>query len=134
LIILTKTGREKDPIFSFRDAWDPVQALLSTRSARATISVDQARRTLKRQMVTPNSETLAKADRARIVLLKNQGYSLALGWELSQVTLYLIQSQNGVPTRCDPGEGFVQQNSSGFDADCVYRAVEAELGIDTDVR
>ena len=122
LIVLTRGGFPKQGFLGLSELISPVVALLSARSSRAPLIIDQTERLLRERAaahVTP-SINISKVE------LLDLYYPLPLGWRLSALSTILIQAQNGIPTRCED-TSVAYQNETTFDADCLAKAVREEL-------
>jgi hypothetical protein len=112
LIILTSEGFG-DPQTISGDYMVPIHALLNTRSARATIAIEEAKRTLDNK----KSVTLSEAK------LNGFGYPLPLGWRLSPITRLLIYGQNGIVASCQAG--VADREMAG--AECLKARIHRDL-------
>jgi hypothetical protein len=91
LIILTSNGFTEHGNL-LNDYLAPVQTLLSTRTARGAIAVQQAKLRFKQ----PGYENYS----VRTLELQGFGFPLPLGWRLSPITRLMILGQDGVSTKC----------------------------------
>jgi hypothetical protein len=132
LIVLTKGGFARQEFFGLSELISPVVALLSTRTSRAPLIIDQLERKLvidvlersRRYPDLPMEDPDLVVSKVR---LQDLYYPLPLGWRLSAVSSILIQAQNGMPDRCTAG-GIPQFGDTlVFDADCVVKDVKDEL-------
>jgi hypothetical protein len=120
LIVLTRGGFPKQDFFGLSELISPVLALLSARSSRAPLAIDQAERLFRERADSKPVTSISKVD------LLDLYYPLPLGWRLSALSTILIQAQNGIPARCRAA-GAADQKEMGFDADCLAKTVEKEL-------
>jgi hypothetical protein len=95
LLVLT-SGGFAEPAYVVTDYLAPFQSILSTRAARASMTIKQAGGVfLETAKAAGGSEDfLGTAE------LRGYGYPLPLGWRLSPITRLLILGQNGDPDRC----------------------------------
>jgi predicted chitinase len=118
--------------FSFGDVMEPLRALLSTRTSRAYVAIDRARRQFPPypvvedyafggQRLTVLAETLKKAR------LDNRFYQLPLGWSLSEDTRQIIEAQSGRYWECLPDDNFGQAQPGLAESDCVELLIYYEL-------
>jgi hypothetical protein len=91
LIILTSSGFTEHGNL-LNDYLAPVQTLLSTRTARGPIAVQQAKLRFKQRGYENHS--------VRTLELQGFGFPLPLGWRLSPITRLMILGQDGVSTTC----------------------------------
>lgn len=91
LIVLTSNGFTEHGNL-LNDYLAPVQTLLSTRTARGAIAVQQAKLRFKQ----PGYENYS----IRTLELQGFGFPLPLGWRLSPITRLMILGQDGVSTTC----------------------------------
>jgi hypothetical protein len=125
LIVLTRGDYPKQKFFGLNEALSPVQALLSTRTSRAYITIAEAARELN----GPQAQISAMM-RLRKINLLDMGYPPPLGWRLSAVTMLLIQAQNGMGSECKPGGADPQSKLNRFEAFCLLDVVARELQSD----
>jgi predicted chitinase len=118
--------------FSFGDVMEPLRALLSTRTSRAYVAIDRARRQFPPYPVVEDypfggkrlsvhAETLKKAR------LDNRFYQLPLGWSLSDDTRWIIEAQSGRYWECLPDGDFGQAQPGLAAGDCVELLIYYEL-------
>jgi hypothetical protein len=116
LIVLTSEEGGRDAFQRFQELWSPVQALLNTRSARASITIAEAEREL-------NDFQGGTEPRVQKVHLRSLEYPPPLGWRLSVVTSLLIRAQAGNADACEGG----LPAHLRFDADCLLAGIRREL-------
>ena len=124
LIVLTRGDYPTQKFFGLNEAISPVLALLSTRTSRAYITIAEAERALNG---TGNEMTQPQATRLRRINLLDMAYPPPLGWQLSPITMLLIQAQNGIGAGCKPGAPVPTAKSNYFDADCEFEEMAREL-------
>src|SRR5262249_14215443 len=112
--------------YGLNEALSPVQALLSTRTSRAYITIAEAARELNGSQPTAAARALAMM-RLRKINLQDMGYPPPLGWRLSAVTMLLIQAQNGIGSECKPPSDDPQSKPARFEAFCLLDVVAREL-------
>jgi hypothetical protein len=123
LIVLTSRGFVYTAAFE-GDYLAPFQTLLSTRSARGEIAIEQAELRFPKKA----GETKAASLDPSIIKFELQGfgYPLPLGWRLSPITRLSILGQNGDPRRC-PAAG-KQPDDTAAKYDCstvpIYREMQ----------
>lgn len=95
LIILTSGEFAPSGVWGTGEVLGPIQTMLKTREARASIEIDRAKAEL---------QSMA-SDRVRYrtvkVKLSGEEYPLPLGWRLSTTTKYLIDYQGGSRAKCN---------------------------------
>jgi hypothetical protein len=111
LIILTSNGFTEHSNL-LNDYLAPIETLLSTRTARGAIAVQQAKLRFKQPDYGNHS--------VRSLELQGFGFPLPLGWRLSPITRLMILGQDGVSTTC-------AGVSSG---DCLRQEIVDELAND----
>jgi len=129
LIVLTH-GEGATPTFprlDFGEFLDPIRAFLSTRSARAPLTIAQAERELNARVQPEYSQLRIRPTRVRRVPLESMGVDLPLGWHLSHTAMLIINAQTGDPAKCQPKENYRQGAGGRFEADCVADLVVQEL-------
>jgi tetratricopeptide (TPR) repeat protein len=130
LIVLTTGTFSEQASFALGEAIDPVLALLNVRSARTHITIAAARSDLDAK----DRLSQVQPRRLRTVTLRSIGYSLPLGWRLSQFTQKLIELQHGNPDRCATlGTEYLDKPGAGswapgiYEADCLVGLIADEL-------
>jgi hypothetical protein len=122
LIVLTKGGFPRQEFYGLSELISPVIALLSARSSRAPLIIDQIERALRERTLMEAAPSI----NISTVNLQDLYYPLPLGWRLSLTSLIFIQAQNGMPDRCKADDAGLLA-SSAFGADCLVLAVKREL-------
>src|SRR6476620_202891 len=115
------------PRFDFGEFLDPIRAFLSTRSARAPLTIAQAERELDDKVQPEYTGFRVRPTRVRRVPLESLGVKLPLGWYLSHTAILMINTQTGDPTKCSPTLGYKQGEAKRFGADCVADLFFQEL-------
>jgi hypothetical protein len=126
LIVLTRGDYPKQKFYGLNEALSPVEALLSTRTSRAYITIAEAARELNGSQPTAAARTLAMM-RLRKITLEDMGYPPPLGWRLSAITMLLIQAQNGIGSECKPPGDDPKSKRVRFEAFCLLDVVAREL-------
>lgn len=129
LIVLTdgEGATSTFPRLDFGEFLDPIRAFLSTRGARAPLTIAQAERELNERVLPEYGQFGIHPAKVRRVPLESMGVKLPLGWHLSHTAMLVIDAQTGDPTKCSPTTSYRQGQPSRFDADCVADLVFHEL-------
>ena len=118
LIVLT-SGGFGDPSFVVTDYLAPFQSIISTRSARAAMTLKQARATFMREISNGRAE--GSGEFFGKVELQGFGYPLPLGWRLSPITRLLILGEN-------EGTGWCGEDSGNAgDKNCVRSKIYSDM-------
>ncbi|MBH5371519.1 hypothetical protein HZZ16_26025 [Bradyrhizobium sp. CNPSo 4016] len=104
--------------FMFGELMEPVRALLSTRTSRTYVALNQATSIDRRHdtEVPPSVQRFPTFGRTDITGLF---YSLPLGWTLSQKTEDIISLSSGRFWDCVPKDDFDQSRERQSNADCL---------------
>ncbi len=98
----------------------PIETLLSTRAARGQIAVEQAEKLFEAEATADGASQTQSFNKTE---LHGFGYSLPLGWRLSELTRLLILGQNGDRTACAAGaDGALQKSAS-----CLKASIYQEM-------
>jgi hypothetical protein len=118
LIVLT-SGGFADPSFEVTDYLAPFQSIISTRSARAAVTIKQARTAFIQEI--SNSAPEGFGHFFGKVELRGFGYPLPLGWRLSPITRLLILGENEGAGWCG------DDGSNAQDKNCVRSKVHSDM-------
>ena len=122
LIVLTSRGFVYSPAFE-GDYLAPFQTLLSTRSARGEIAIEQA------ELRFPDRAEATKPASPDTTIIKFElqgfGYPLPLGWRLSPITRLSILGQSGDPRRCPNADKPTHGSAEAYH--CATAAIYREM-------
>jgi hypothetical protein len=104
------------------ELFDPVQALLNTRDARARAALARA----EEELGFYSAPAGERRPRVRKFPIEGLGLGLPLGWRLSGTTRIVIDIQIGERGRCSATEAG-HEDAVSFEADCVVHQVYDEL-------
>jgi predicted chitinase len=117
--------------YGLGDLFEPLRALLSTRSSRAYVALNRASQEFPAHEVARLSRndisvSVHIRDFRRADLI-NRFYPLPLGWAMSNRTRQIIEKQSGHFWNCEPDIGFNQSQRSLSETDCIQLLVYHEL-------
>jgi hypothetical protein len=138
LIVLTTNEFPIRAAYGMGDAVEPIRALLSTREARAQISINRARRMLAlgaavdRETETANKlgqlmGSFAAVDRVHEATFSSPLYTIPLGWRLSNASRDAIDAQSGRVWDCFPNTFYKQSDPAYSNADCIQSMIFHQL-------
>ena len=136
LIVLTTNEFPMRSGYGMGDALEPVRALLSTRAARAQISINRAKRLFSPNLDRESEAALrlsqitgsfAAIDRVVEASFTNPVYTIPLGWRLSNASRDVIDRQIGRFWDCYPNTFYRQSDPSYSNADCIQLMIFHQL-------
>lgn len=132
LIVLTTSEYPQRAGYGLGDGLEPIRALLSTRTARTPIAINQAKRRLALlQKVADSKDTgrLVKVQLPHIheARFRDTIFKIPLGWRLSKPSRNIIGIQSGRFWDCDADANHRQRDDELSNADCIQLMVHHQL-------
>jgi len=143
LISLMTGGLTEGTFHGLGEGLGPLQAMFSSRSARAYTAIAQAEQQLRRSVdaasvaLSTDCRNTASAPsqgrtgtRLHRISVESDFYDLPLGWRLSSMTWYLVRRQSGDPFDCRQDEALqckILKSRSRPDGDCVQNTILRQL-------
>jgi hypothetical protein len=131
LVVLTTSDYPKRAGYGLGDGLEPIRALLSTRTARTPIAINQAKRRLE---VLQKVAEIDTTNRINVQLphiheagFRDTFFRIPLGWRLSKPSRDVIDTQSGRFLDCDANENHKQSDKELSNADCIQLMIYHQL-------